>query len=55
MNPIESITQAKMLFDQMGEDPQTAFAVLRIAQTVGNDPQKLLAILRIARFLNKNS
>jgi len=37
----------------MGEDPQTAFAVLRIAQTVGNDPQKVLAILKIAEFLKK--
>ena len=55
MNPIKSITQAKILFDQMGGDPHTIYPVLRIAQTVGNDPQKLLAILRIARFLMKNS
>ena len=53
MNPIESITQAKMLFDQMDGDPQIAFAALRIAQTVGNDPQKVLAILKIAEFLKK--
>lgn len=46
-----AIKEAHDLFNQMGGDPQTAYAVVEIARAVDNDPQKICALLKIARFL----
>jgi len=55
MSDINKLSRAKELFDKMGGDPQTVFAVLRVAKEVDFDPQKVMALLELAKFLEQNS
>ena len=54
MSPQQIIEQAKGIFTQMDENPQKAYTILSIANSVGNDPQKIMAVLAIARFLKQS-
>ena len=54
MTPQQTIEQAKGIFTQMDENPQKAYTILSIANSVGNDPQKIMAVLAIARFLKQS-
>ena len=54
MTSEQAIKQAKGIFTQMDENPQKAYTILSIANSVGGDPQKILAILAIARFLKQS-
>ena len=45
------LIEAHTLFNEMGADPQVAFAVLQIAKAIDNDPQVALTLLAIAKYL----
>lgn len=53
MERIDQLKNAKTILDEMGGDPQVAFAAIQIAEYVNNDPQKITALLKIAQFITQ--
>ena len=50
-DPLTLISQAKTIYEDLGADPQNAYAVIAIANLLQKDSLIIHAVMTIARFI----